>query len=176
MKIRSLIPILAPLALPEAREHRRLSSRPTFPPSSFPRRRRRAKPWWRRRRRTAFSRALGGGFGAPSRRRCGSVGDGLARWLGPASRWISVRWRSHWPRATWWRGWPAAPVGPDLGPFGPHLGRGGQAGLRAATKFPGGGEVRWQTGGGGVKAGLVQRGGGVFVGLFGPSWASVGVV
>jgi hypothetical protein len=123
---------------------------------------RRAKPWWHRRQRTAFSRALGGGFGAPSsRRRCGSVGDGLARRLGPASRWVLVRWRGCWPRATWWRGWSAAPVGPDLG-------RGRQAGLRAATKLPGGGEVRWQTGGGGVKAGLLQRGDGAFVGLFGP--------
>jgi hypothetical protein len=96
--------------------------------------------------------------------------------LGPTSKWVSVRWRGPWPRATWWRGWPAAPVGTDLGPSGAHLGRGGQAGLRATTKLPGGGEVRWQTCGGSVKAGLLQRGCGVFVGLFGPGRASVGLV
>jgi hypothetical protein len=110
----------------------------------------------------------------PAAVRIGRRWSGLA--VGSREQVGSVPWRSCWPQAMWRRGWPAAPVGPDLGPFGPHLGRGRQAGLRVATKLPGGGEVRWQTGGGGIKAGLLQRGGGVFVGLFGPGRASAGLV
>jgi hypothetical protein len=108
------------------------------PPSSFSHRRHQQetpKPDCRRWR-TAFPCALGGGS------RLLLPDGGLARPFGSCECVVfdaaarSLAAERHGGAGGRWR-----LLGPDLGPFGPHLGRGGLTGFRVVTRLHGG-EVR----------------------------------
>jgi hypothetical protein len=105
-----------PLALPAASEGLHSFSVQSSPPPSFPCRHRQQEFRWRRRQ-TSYPRALGGGSGLLL------PGDGLARWLGSRERVVlgaaarSLAAGQHGGAGGWRR-----PLGPDLVPFGPHLG------------------------------------------------------